>query len=182
MAHASKLMATIAATLLFLGNLASAQERSVAGAPAPSWQVWANWEGSPAFAPGKKVFVVTIAKPRHRQSCRVENLSSAQLVCSRRLGRKPIVYRQQDVLALIDPGFHTRILPYFLGFVGAGAGTITGAVFLASISVVAAVPVAIIGGLILLASPLTAMAADGDTPEVLLYLAPGHQLPFALRK
>lgn len=174
------LITTFALTLIF-ASLAHAQ----------NVQPWASWppstprsdtfRGAMALGPTQgKLFVVTIAHPKQKQTCRIQSFKEDQLVCSRSRGRAPIVYRAQDVAALITPGEHTNVVAWFLGYVGVGAGAITGAVFLASVTIIGAVPVAIAGGFILLMAPLTGMFADDDCPDTVLYLAPGQQLQVKL--
>jgi hypothetical protein len=178
-------IATATAFLLF-ATLAHAQGQPGVTAPlqTPATQAWAESQAlfnRQSLYHGNNLLVVTAARPTHRQKCRVESFANDQLVCASSHSHKPRVYGQQDILDLITPGQHTPTLLYVLSCATAGAGAITGAVFLASISIAAAVPVAIIGGALLAVSPLLAVLGYGDAPGRVLYQQPGTTLKVALR-
>jgi len=132
---------------------------------------------TPSRAPsGGKLFITTMAQPTHRIACRVKSFTTDQLDCKGPFGITRI-HKSKDLAAIIQPGYHASVPLCFLAVASAGATLVTGAVFLASITVIGAVPVAIAGGILLLMAPLAAAdATDGDDSDQLLYLAPGQQL------
>ena len=180
MAH--RITLTLTTVLAFSASLAQAQNVQPWSSWPPSTPRSNTFRGAMALGPTQgKLYVVTFAHPKQEQACRIQSFKEDQLVCSRNRGHAPVVYRAQDVAALITPGVHSGILPTFLGVVGAGAGAITGAVFLASVTIAGAVAVAVAGGFLLLLSTCVAMGADSDNPDSVLYLAPGQQLQVKLR-
>jgi hypothetical protein len=173
----------ILATLALLSaTLALAQSPALWSSWPPSAPRSNTFRGAIAIGPSHgKLYVVTIAHPKQEQTCRIQSFKQDQLVCLGNHGHTPVVYRAQDIAALITPGLHSGILATFLGFVGAGAGAITGAVFLASISMIGAVAVAAAGGFLLLFSTYLAMGADSYDSDIVLYLAPSQTLQVKLR-
>jgi hypothetical protein len=143
------------------------------------WPVGGAWQD-------RTLLVVSSAKPTVRQKCRVESISVDELVCARRFGRKSVSFRERDVVALIRPANHdSRLeLPIFLGFFSAGGAIVYSAAVIASVAtplLFVAIPVALIGGIMAIGSPVLFIGAT-DSPESVLYLRPGSQLRFALRQ
>lgn len=124
----------------------------------------------------KKIIVVTNAKKTTRHSCVVENVSAGKLICAGSAFHARKTFRVGDIAALIEPAKRYPTWVLFSGWFGTGAGLITGACFLASVTVVGAIPVALLGGMFILTSPITAMASDDDVPERLLYVRSGFSV------
>ena len=176
----------IVLALFLFASLAHAQAQPETTSPAQTatTQAWADSQArfdTQIHFHGANLLVVTTAKPTRRQKCHVQSFDTDQLVCAASHGHKPRVFHQQDINALITPGQHTPTLLYVLSCATAGAGVITGAVFLAAISIAAAIPVAIVGGALLVASPLLAVLGYGDAPDRVLYQQPGTTLRAAIR-
>jgi hypothetical protein len=181
---------SVATTLLHACTFAAAQ--SVVPPPAatlnnsaPNRQVLFDsrnaypdiWPDSRTISPGQNLLVVSTAKPRIRQKCRVQSLDSDLLVCARRLGRNPVRFDRSSVSALIAPGYRPQVWLYDAVGAALAGGSIYGAVVLTSISALAAV-----GG-IAMAVVITfdALWILGEAnaefgPDHVLYLKPGEQL------
>lgn len=121
---------------------------------------FANWHG--------KLHVVLVSQPGRRQVCKLVSINEDAMLCGKDDAHAKR-YARSDVAAVLTPGDHTNMWPYFLGMLGAGAGILTAACFLASITIIGAIPLAVLGGLLVLASPLMGMMADDDVAEEVLY-------------
>ena len=53
-----------------------------------------TWRSARAIGPNSgKLFVVTVARPTHREACRVQSFDEDQLVCAPRHGGTSVIYR-----------------------------------------------------------------------------------------
>lgn len=120
------------------------------------------------------VYVVTIAHPTSRHTCRMQSINAAEIVCSHH--GHTTTYRAEDVAALVRRGTHTRWYLYAAAFLGAGGAATWGTVLLASVCAPCAVLTGVAAVLLYWMAPMSAMATDGDSPDKLLYLAPGQSL------
>lgn len=145
----------------------------------PTRAVNHNWPSTWESSHTGEIYLYTVAKPTKRRHCQNPGFTPEAISCERGSG-KPMVYPMETVQTLTVPGVHSHWWLYFAGFVGAGAGTITSAVFLASVTIIGAIPIAAIGAILLLGSPLTAMMAEEDSPEMPIYLKPGKDLVIRL--
>jgi len=119
-----------------------------------------SWQAAQLTGPSKgKLVIVTLDRPRRRQTCHVQSFTPDKLVCSRAIGG-PRTYRPEQVLALILPGDDHLKLPLWLGFNGGLGVAIWGTGIAALICFGAA----------------GAIAYADDRPDRLLYLAPGREL------
>jgi hypothetical protein len=78
---------------------------------------------------------------------RLNSIDVNQIVCPRHLGRKPRIYRMDEIAALVMPGYHTPTLIALIAPVAVIAGSIVGAVILMPTAVAAGVVLAIVAGL-----------------------------------
>jgi hypothetical protein len=184
MAHriARSLTAILALTLIST-CLARAQDKPPESAkwdPA-IWQTGHHADPRLNLRQDDKLILFTTAEPTRGQSCRLDSIDANQIVCSR-FGRKPQVYRVDDIAALVLPGYHTPTLITLIAPVAVVVGSIVGAVILMPAAVAAGVVLAIVAGY---ASIYALLLAGGNSydhsPDQLLYLAPGQQLHFKLR-
>ena len=137
----------------------------------PSW---------PVTVPADKVFIVTLAQPGVRNACKVKSLTAQALTCSRSLGRKPVVYRAEQVEALLNPHDADYAGLAALSFLGAGGAIIYCATLLNPVTLAGAIVVGIFGGLIAATAGAFAIGDNTDHSDHLLYLAPGHTLSVKL--
>jgi hypothetical protein len=142
----------------------------------------AEWPGKYSLIPGRRLHVGAVSSATRRQNCTIVTLDAAQLTCARHFGRKPRIFRDEDVLALIRPGAHDPANTQMLAVLGLEAGLITGAVFLAPVSLAGAIALGVTGSVFnLLLLVGIGMAAGEVAPPDLLYLRPGEQLRVALK-
>lgn len=134
----------------------------------PSWQV-----AQVVGASMHKFVVVTVDQPRRRQACRVQTFTADKLVCSRAAGR-PRTYLPQQVLALIFPGDGHARIPIWLALNG-GLGTAIWGTVVLTVTCPACAAATALAALLLFGAAGAVAYAD-DTPDRLLYLAPGHEL------
>jgi len=143
-------------------------------APVPAWDV------APIYAANttKKIYIVTIAHPKRRHSCMMRSIDTTGIVCEHHGHIRN--YKAEDVAAIIEPGEHSHWYIYSIGFLAASGLTAWGTAVVASICL----PCAIVPGLAAFAlfwmAPAMAMAADGDSSDSLLYIAPGQVLKIKL--
>jgi len=172
---------TIAAILFVVANAASTARAQVSNAQTP--QQDESVLLTPASMPiqGDKIVVVTVKNPTRRQTCTVQEITLDRLVCSHHSGST--IYNAADIAALVLPAVRDWRWLVFAGFFGSGAGIITGACFLASVAIPLAIPVALIGGVIVLVSPLVFSWDDAPGPahDTLIYQKSGTTLTVKLR-
>lgn len=186
MAHSiTRTLTTILALTLLSQTLTHAQDQPTLAQPpaadpptvdiihipnvAPS-----TWEYAPSRAPsGRKIFVISMARPTHRIACRVQSFTVDQLACKRPFG-KTRIYKPQQIAALILPGDDDLKLRLVLGFNGALGAAIWGTVVLAPICPPCAVGTGI-AALFFFGAAGATLIGD-DQPDSLLYLAPGQTL------
>lgn len=135
-----------------------------------------TWEGARAELVNMKhtLYVVTISRPMNRRRCLMQSINASEIVCTRH--GHTTAYRAEDVAALIIPGTHTRWYFYAAGFLAAGGVATWGTVVLASACAACAAITGVATFFLYWMAPMSAMATDGDTPDTLLYLAPGRTL------
>ncbi len=134
----------------------------------------------PVTVPNDQIIVVKLAQPGVRHTCKVKSLTPAALTCSRSFGRDPVVYKPEEVEALINPRDHSHPWLVAGGFLSAGGGLIFAATL---VNPIGAVFLGIGAAYVIATAPLAFMMGDEpDTPDHLLYLAPDHKLSVALRK
>jgi len=171
---------TIAAILFFAANAASAARAQMVDPQTP--QKHDSVLLTPASMPiaGDKIVVVTVKQPTVRHTCKVQEISLDRLVCSHHSGST--IYNAQDIEALVRPAERDWKWFVFAGFFGTGAGIITGACFLASVAIPLAIPVALIGGAIVLSSGLAFTWDDepGPAHDTLIYQQSGTTLTVKL--
>jgi hypothetical protein len=165
----TKLVLVLAVGMVLGGGVAQAQQADA-------------WPDAARNIKGSDVFLVTLAEPRRRQKCHVLTDDDGQIECSRHFGKKPTIYQRTGLLAVLRPPFHDHSLLISLIPLSIGGGIIWGAVVLSSITIVGAVPVAMVGSVVVLIGLMAGTFQDPDQPEVVLYLKPGEALPFALRR
>jgi len=133
-----------------------------------------SWQAAQLTGPSKgKLVIVTLDRPRRRQTCHVQSFTPDKLVCSRAIGG-PRTYRPEQVLALILPGDDHLKLPLWLGFNGGLGVAIWGTVVLAAACPACAVGTGIAA--LICFGAAGAIAYADDRPDRLLYLAPGREL------
>ena len=151
--------------------------------PGQADRLEARWPAAPTASGSRELLVVTVARPKTRQQCRLPSLTPEELVCGGTSGKRT-TFPRSDVVALIVP----RQPREWGGVIGAslvlagGGGIIYGAVALAAVSVVGAVPLAVAGGLVALLGLVgEGFAVEDRGSESLLYLLPGATLQVKLR-
>ena len=77
-----------------------------------------NWDSLAQISPSGKLFVIMLADPTHRHTCRVPSFTADQLTCKAHGAR---TYNAQDVAALIVPGEYDLRRWFLVGFNGAVA-------------------------------------------------------------
>ncbi len=172
-----------AAALILHTCLAFAQEagpRPLPPSPAPSATAFLIRD----LAHGTQVNVVTIAEPTLRQPCLVGTYLDETIVCTDKSGKPTATWKQSDLVAILKD--HQRenhfSLKRFLTEFGFGGGAVAGAAFLASVSTVAAIPIAVIGGIYLMVSTVEAFEnMDIVAHERVVYLNPTQQLQVVLK-
>jgi hypothetical protein len=184
MAHQiTRTLTTIFALTLISTCLAHAQDKPIQSSkwdPA-IWQAGHHADPRLNLRRDDKLILFTTAEPTRGQSCHLNSIDTNQIVCSR-FGRKPQVYRVDDIAALVLPGYHTPTLIALIAPVALVVGEIVGAVILMPTAVAAGVVLAIAAGYDSGWVMLTALFNSyGHSPDQLLYLAPGQQLHFKLR-
>jgi hypothetical protein len=136
---------------------------------------------------GETVKLALANDPRRTRKCHVASMVMAKVTCSRRFGRDPVVYRQQEIVAVIRPGTHDNPMRDFIACEAVAGGIITGAVFLGMVAFPAglfgAVPIGLLGvsGIGLCGMMFDDGTAPTQTAPQVLYLAPGRQLQVALK-
>lgn len=170
---ASVLIATIAVT-------ATAQQSEIATLPVsphPADQTVHLWDTVVHDSNREQFVVLTIAEPGVRHNCHVKSISEKELLCAGKFGHTTS-YQAGDIAVLLNPGMHDRIWPWVVGLLGTGGGLIAAACFVASLW--AAVPLAILGTLLILMSPLAGIGA-ADYPETVYYQRSDAALSVNLR-
>jgi hypothetical protein len=139
------------------------------------------WEGARAELanPKQTVYVITIAHPKTRHTCLVQSVNASEIVCAH-YGRTT-TFRAGDVGALILRGEHARWYLYAAGFLAAGGGATWATVALSSVCIPCAAATGLAALVLYTLAPMCAMMTDGDSPDQLLYLAPGQTLRVRLR-
>ena len=168
---------TLLALAVISLTLAVAQSRT---SPEPG-TVPSNHDWQDAQSVGssnRKLFVVTIAQPSRRQTCRIRSFTPDKLVCSRVIGG-PRTYLPGQIIALILPGDHGLKLRLALGLNGGLAAAVWGTVVLAAICPACAVVTGIVA--LALFGAAGAVLIGDEQPDRLLYLAPGQRLTGKLR-
>jgi hypothetical protein len=172
-----KLIATLAASIVFFAPLAMSAQN-----PAPHLSYVAQWPAD-SGRNDTKLILVTPAHPSQRKACHVASFTADSIACKGHFGHTHL-YRQSDLLAVIRPRPNDPVLGNVIGvlvFAGLGGGVITGAVLLASVSVVAAIPVAIVGAAIALDTVWFLAGDDEPSHDTLLYLRENTTLQVHLR-
>ncbi len=169
------MLAALAAGLASSASVALAQksEIDVSSPPATSE---GGWETMSRLATRDQVKIVLVATPNRKRSCTVSSFGPDHITCSRRFGRKPVEFRQQDVAAVLLPGKGTNDgRDRAVGETVAG-GIIAGAVFLGRTGSVGAIVGATLIGVVGLCVAGVFGIADDGGPDTTIYLRPGLQL------
>jgi len=169
----------LATLALLSATLALAQETSQPGNRDFAKSGTGNWSYAATIgSPHKKLFVVTIADPTHRHTCRVQSIAADQLVCKGSFNTTHF-YKPQEVAALVIPGdYNLRVW-----MVSAANASLGAAIWATVILIPTCPPCAVATGIAALISFGVAGAAliGEGTQEHLLYLAPGQTLQVKLR-
>jgi len=160
----------VASSLIFA--VASSGQNS----PAPAWEVAPVYPANTT----KKIYIVTISHPKKRHTCMMQSINTSEIVCDHH-GRLTI-YKAQDVAAIIEPGEHTPVLIYVGGILAASGAAAWGTGVLASVCIPCAVVTGVAALFLFMLAPGAAMAADGDSSDTLMYLAPGQKLQVKLKR
>lgn len=142
-----------------------------------------TWEGVSIYAAAnttKKLYIVTIAHPKKRNTCMMQSINQSEIACDHH--GHPKFYKAEDVAAIIEPGEHTPVLVYVGGILAASGAAAWGTGVLASVCVPCAVVTGVAALFLFIMAPGAAMAADGDTSDTLLYIAPGQKLQVRLKR
>ena len=91
------------------------------------------------------------------------------------------IFKREQIVALIVPGTKSETLAFFLGSNAGLGASIWGTVALVATCPVCAAGAALAAFIFFELAGVTAMADDGDAPEKLEYLAPGHGLSTKFR-
>ena len=135
----------------------------------------AAWSAATLAGHGK-VRVVTLAAPGRRQTCTQPELSETTLTCKRHF-HKFTLYNQADVAAILSPPTSDKALLLTMGgWLASSGGIIYGGVLLTGVALAGGIPVIVLGAVLALVTPVIALGADGDSPEMLLYQKPGTPL------
>ncbi|SNT31751.1 hypothetical protein SAMN05421770_107147 [Granulicella rosea] len=84
---------------------------------------------------------------------------------------KPTIYARADVEKLTGPLAHTPWWTYLFPL-GIGGGIITGAVYLSSVTIIGAIPVAVVGGFFLLYYAVYTVADARGADDATIYRNP----------
>ena len=123
--------------------------------------------------------LVTVSEPGVRHKCRVHSVSEDQIVCGVGFARKAVVYRREDVAALIVPPDHsTRTANIF--YLTAAAGCVAASFFPPA---TVAVVLLRVGAGVLVSLRLTSVWDDDDhNDDRVMYQRTGTPLSVTLRK
>jgi len=110
--------------------------------------------------------IITLAEPRKRLSCRVDNLTNDTLVCKRRLTHKEQSIALNDIVAVIEPP-HSKRGPVATAFIVAGVAL--GITILVIDPIVALVGGAIVGPIILINSLSPSAPPRYDSHDLVLF-------------
>jgi len=191
--NCSSLQLKVFATILFVAANAMNQANAQISVPAKEERVLLPTPQFPESAltldlqlrsikRGHKLVLVTSKDPTVKRTCHLDSATADEIRCQQPFGAQPAIYRKADLDTIIDPAVSHFYLWNFVVMLAFGGGIITGACFLGAVSAIAiigAVPIAIIGGFVLLAAPL--MSVDEVAPPTLLYQKPGTTLAVKLR-
>jgi hypothetical protein len=189
----SSLQLKIFATILFVIANAMNQANAQAVGPATEERVLLPTPQLPKSAPtlvrqlgfmkpGHKLILVTSKDPTVKRTCHLDSATVDEIRCQQPLHTQSAIYRMADLDTVIDPAISHFYFWNFFIMLAYGGGIITGACFLGAVSAIAiigAVPIAIIGGFLVLAAPLAAI--DDGSPATVLYQKPGTTLAVKLR-
>ena len=143
----------------------------------------ATWELAPIYAAAnttKKLYIVTISHPKKRHACMLQSIDTSQIVCDHR--GHISVYKAEDVAAIIELGEHTPVWIYVGAVLAASGAAAWGTGVLASVCIPCAAVTGVAALFLFMMAPGAAMAADGDSSDTLLYIAPGQKLKVKLRR
>jgi hypothetical protein len=176
---------TLIIAMLTATTAAAAQQLPIP--PAQPESTIAYWPDDLATT-GESIEIVTLAAPSKRNHCTVATFSSGQITCSRHFHRAPTVYRQQEILAVVEPGHRGKFDRDAAVCALIAGGVITGAVFLGilvsmPLGLFLAIPTGLFGAAVAGLCGLMYEEDDtpGYTPASVLFLRSGHQLAFPLQ-
>jgi hypothetical protein len=121
--------------------------------------------------------IITLARPNHRQTCRVNDLAPDIILCGS--AQKPTTYQREDIAAIIDPPDHTErnimLIPVALLVASLAASFF--------VPLVWSITLRIFSGLCLAAYGATGDGAQGTdhNHDILLYQRPNTPLTVKLR-
>ncbi len=174
MMRTAKFLALAAGCTLWT-SFALAQNSEVVVLP-PSYPSQSEWTTVTRFAVGDKVRIVSLASVNRKLACTVCSVDADHIACSRRFGRRPIVFREQDVAAVLSAGTGSNDNRDRAICEAVARGIITGAVFLGRTGSAGAIFGATLIGVVGLAVAGICDIADGGGPDVPIYSKPGLQL------
>lgn len=164
---------TLAALTLLSATLALAQDVQQPAKRESAEQAPGNWSDAATLSSSQKnLFVVTTAAPTHPHTCRVQSITTDQLICKAAFGASHI-YQSQDIAALLIPAkYKFKFKPHFdtADKIGLGAAILGG---IAMTGLGAPLVAAGVLGLVVACTLTDAVLI---TPDRLLYLAPGQTL------
>ena len=131
-----------------------------------------SWETARTSLAGKgRLIIITAEEPHRRQVCHVESFAAEKLVCRRGIGRTR-TYLPDQIAAVIMPGDRVLAIGMLTGFNAGLGASIWGTIVLAAACPLCAAGTAAAALLFLSLAGLTIFT--GDTPETVVYLAPGQ--------
>jgi len=180
--HCSSLQLKVFATILFVAANAMHQANAQTSTPAAERKILPFTSQPPESAllymkPGHKLILVTSKDPKVKRTCHLDSATADEIRCRQPFHDQPVIYHKADLDTIIEPGVSHFYLWNFVVMLALGGGVITGACFLGAVSAIAiigAVPIAIIGGLMILAAPL--MSVDEEAQPAVLYQKPSTVL------
>jgi hypothetical protein len=141
-----------------------------------------NWPGSQSKPDGIfPIDLVTVAEPTVRQKCRIHEITPDSITCGVGMLRDPVVYKRDDVAALIMPRSHAMRITGIIEFV-AGAACLAGSFFVGAGAVV--ILMEVLGGFSTFVGQFNAIFADDmgmdQTHDKLIYQGPYTTLSVAM--
>ena len=149
---------------------------AVAGVASAESTAWPGSQSKPNSI--SSIDLVTVSEPGVRHKCRVHEITPETITCGVGMLREAVVYKRDNVAALIVPPSHTLRTTGIIELI-AGAACLAGSFFVSAGAVV--ILMEVVGGLSTFIGQFNVIFDDGPTHDELIYQRPYTPLTVGLR-
>ncbi len=180
--HCSSLQLKVFATILFVAANAMNQADAQTSAPATEETILLPTSqpikiAMPHLERGEKLILITSKESGVKRTCRLESATADEIRCRQHSKAQPAIYRLADLEAVIQPAPSRWQRLTFIIPLAMGGSIIWGACLLGAISafaIIGAVPIGIIGAILVGFAIAIATDTDDYTSETVLYQRPSQ--------